>query len=394
MPEGPELFMTSRFINAVCHGKYFSGCVRKSDVSKCPPIHWHAKLYQIVAFSRGKELKLTLTDIRTENVTKDVTDESGCSLSSECRDALNIVFTFGLTGKFSFDSVDDIPKHAHLKFYTADNDMVLSYVDCMRFGKWTPDGKWKSDRGPCVLQEYELFRKNVLSNLGCSAFNKPICEVLLNQKYFNGVGNYLRAEILYRCGIRPFDEARSVLEGLSEETKVKSEKPDILYLCHSLSLEVVNLTQSAEQNGYSLYDEESDKAFITWLKCYNNINMNHISDHNRRTVWFAGDSGPMVPRDGKQKHRKRPHKEVSKKTTFGAEEGTIESTGGKNGSLYFSSDQQFEQKMLKPRRKREKKLNSVCNEEFINTKMQEEVKITNNVQEDWIAKRTRSRNGI
>jgi len=46
-----------------------------------------------------------------------------------------------------------------------------------------------------------------------------------------------------RCGIRPFDEARSVLEGLSEETKVKSEKPDILYLCHSLSLEVVNLTQ-------------------------------------------------------------------------------------------------------------------------------------------------------
>jgi len=158
MPEGPELFMTSRFINAVCHGKYFSGCVRKSDVSKCPPIHWHAKLYQIVAFSRGKELRLTLTDIRTENVTKDVTDESGCSLSSECRDALDIVFTFGLTGKFSFDSVDDIPKHAHLKFYTADNDMVLSYVDCMRFGKWTPDGKWKSDRGPCVLQEYELFR--------------------------------------------------------------------------------------------------------------------------------------------------------------------------------------------------------------------------------------------
>ena len=38
----------------------------------------------------------------------------------------------------------------------------------------------------------------MLENLEKSVFNKPICEVLLNQKYFNGIGNYLRAEILYR----------------------------------------------------------------------------------------------------------------------------------------------------------------------------------------------------
>ena len=43
-----------------------------------------------------------------------------------------------------------------------------------------------------------FFRNNVLQNLEAAAFNKPICEVLLNQKYFNGIGNYLRAEILYR----------------------------------------------------------------------------------------------------------------------------------------------------------------------------------------------------
>lgn len=41
-------------------------------------------------------------------------------------------------------------------------------------------------------------RENVLKNLEDRAFDKPICEVLLNQKYFNGIGNYLRAEILYR----------------------------------------------------------------------------------------------------------------------------------------------------------------------------------------------------
>lgn len=42
------------------------------------------------------------------------------------------------------------------------------------------------------------YRENVLSNLEDAAFDKPVCEALLNQKYFNGIGNYLRAEILYR----------------------------------------------------------------------------------------------------------------------------------------------------------------------------------------------------
>ena len=45
----------------------------------------------------------------------------------------------------------------------------------------------------------ENFRKNIVDNLGGPAFkNKAVCEVLLNQKFFNGIGNYLRAEILFR----------------------------------------------------------------------------------------------------------------------------------------------------------------------------------------------------
>ena len=43
-----------------------------------------------------------------------------------------------------------------------------------------------------------LYRKNVLDSVHKAVFKKPICEVLLDQKFFNGVGNYLRAEILYR----------------------------------------------------------------------------------------------------------------------------------------------------------------------------------------------------
>jgi endonuclease VIII-like 1 len=48
-----------------------------------------------------------------------------------------------------------------------------------------------------MLSQY-YFSENVLVNIEKPVFNKPICEVLLNQKYFNGIGNYLRAEICYR----------------------------------------------------------------------------------------------------------------------------------------------------------------------------------------------------
>ena len=76
---------------------------------------------------------------------------------------------------------------------------MLSFVDYRRFGRWEVDADWGTERGPCPITDYDNFRKNVINNLEDSSFNnKPICEVLLNQKYFNGIGNYLRAEILYR----------------------------------------------------------------------------------------------------------------------------------------------------------------------------------------------------
>lgn len=46
-------------------------------------------------------------------------------------------------------------------------------------------------------------RENVLRNLADKAFDRPICEALLDQRFFNGIGNYLRAEILYRSAGRP-----------------------------------------------------------------------------------------------------------------------------------------------------------------------------------------------
>ncbi|XP_011855790.1 PREDICTED: endonuclease 8-like 1 [Mandrillus leucophaeus] len=80
---------------------------------------------------------------------------------------------------------------------------------------------------------------------------------LLDQRFFNGIGNYLRAEILYRLKIPPFEKARSVLETLqqrrpslkltlSQKIKAKLQNPDLLELCHLVPKEVVQLGEAKD----------------------------------------------------------------------------------------------------------------------------------------------------
>jgi len=149
MPEGPELHLAGRFINHVCKGRVF-GRIFKSEISKCPPVTTDFPEFTILASSRGKELKLTLVenfDTKTAHTNKPR--------------LLDMLFTFGLAGKFDFQDASELEKHAHLNFFTCDKGpkMVLSFIDYMRFGKWKPNTDFSyKDRGPCVLTEYESFR--------------------------------------------------------------------------------------------------------------------------------------------------------------------------------------------------------------------------------------------
>ncbi|XP_019731556.1 endonuclease 8-like 1 isoform X2 [Hippocampus comes] len=319
MPEGPELHLASLFVNKMCEGVLFSGPVRKSEVSKSPDVAFACEAYRISAASRGKEVKLTLTPIKSDD-----------TKAKEAQQPMDIVFRFGMSGFFRFTAEGELPKHAHLCFYSKEKPRrVLSYVDARRFGSWQPHGTWQPDRGPCIMFEYKSFRENVVTHLSDRAFDRPICEVLLNQKYFNGIGNYLRAEILYRLKIPPFVPARTVLEGLESEDacedkkpvkndilnpkaartaqkiQVKNESADLLRLCHTVPLEVIHL-------GGKGYDpEKADYSdFEAWLQCYYVDGMKSMRDHNGRTMWFKGDPGPMAPKDPKSpKAKKRMKKE-------------------------------------------------------------------------------------
>ncbi|KAK2834459.1 hypothetical protein Q7C36_015160 [Tachysurus vachellii] len=314
MPEGPELYLASVFVNTACAGVLFTGAVEKSEVNKGVEVQFSSDSYQISATSRGKEVRLTLTPIKTDTRRE--------SRSGPNQSPMDVVFRFGMSGYFSFTAKSELPKHSHLRFYTKeDPQRVLSFVDVRRFGSWQPDGHWQKDRGPCVMLEYKSFRENVLSNLADKAFDRPVCEALLNQKYFNGIGNYLRAEILYRLRIPPFVKARTALEGLkphnentmnvkeeprteSEEKSAvdekKSDSQDLLSLCHTVPLEVVNL-------GGKGYDPQKRDytELVSWMQCYSVEGMNSARDHNGRTIWFKGVPGPMAPKASKSQKAKR-----------------------------------------------------------------------------------------
>ncbi|NXQ57585.1 NEIL1 Endonuclease, partial [Anthoscopus minutus] len=272
-----------------------------SAVGRGPEVPFRSEAYSISAIARGKELRLTLSalDPATGPPPQD------------------LVFRFGMSGSFRLCPAAELPRHAHLRFLTRESPpRALCFVDPRRFGSWRLGDAWQPERGPCVVSEYQAFRENVLKNLDDRAFDRPICEVLLNQKYFNGIGNYLRAEILFRLKIPPFEKARTVLEALTEQerrkkdpsltlskkVKLRQENPDLLELCHTVPMEVI----MAEKQLSDPEHLDNYAAFKNWLQCYLVPGMSSLRDRSGRTIWFQGEPGPMAPKG--QRPRKEPRK--------------------------------------------------------------------------------------
>ena len=105
----------------------------------------------------------------------------------------------------------------------------------------------------------------------------------MNQTYFNGIGNYLRAEILHRRSTPPFDKAKDSIDDA------------LLRMCKTVMEEAMELEEGI------LY-ENKDK-FNNWLRCYAKEGMDNLVDGQGRTIWFSPNVGPgqMKPKKGKKR---------------------------------------------------------------------------------------------
>jgi endonuclease VIII-like 1 len=255
MPELAELRLTSEFINKQAKGKVFNG-IRKNPIHKGKDVEVPFSAFSIEAQSRGKELLLTLKKLNSE-------------------DYIILLMTMGMSGHFGWVGIGTISKHSHLRFQTEGGS--LDFIDVRRFGKWKIVEDWSVGRGPDPTLEFQAFIRNIKDNLHKKDFDKPIHEVLMNQKYFNGIGNYLRAEILYRVNVNPFISAREAL----------TTCPEIYQLCKWAPTQAYKLGGGQLKDWENPFGDKGDpNSWRDFMLCYGNPNMLKIPDRNNRTFWF------------------------------------------------------------------------------------------------------------
>jgi endonuclease VIII-like 1 len=255
MPELAELKLTADFINAKSQQRAFIG-VKKNPVHKGKSIIIPFKSFNISAKNRGKELMLTISD-------------------NNSTEKKHLLMTMGMSGHFAYTYTTNEPKHSHLMFFTNDGT-TLSFVDVRRFGKWKWVNDWSPNRGPDPMAEFEDFKKHIKENINKTAFNHPIHLALMNQKYFNGVGNYIRAEVLGRIPeLNPFTEARVAIQKYPEILSLCKEIPSIAYMLGGGQLK--------DWVNPHIVDESDFKNFIRFYS--NKQRCIPIKDKNGRTFW-------------------------------------------------------------------------------------------------------------
>lgn len=100
-------------------------------------------------------------------------------------------------------------------------------------------GDFDYDRSPDPIYEHDEFMDHLQEIHKIKP--TPLWKILLDQKYFNGVGNYLRCELIHRMDLDPF--------ALEYDVCAIGE-----YLCELL------------EQAYEIVDQP--ERFRAWLQCY------------------------------------------------------------------------------------------------------------------------------
>lgn len=258
MPEISELRIMSDFINEKSNNKTF---IRAFHVAKGNvPNLFFDKKFKIVSSSRGKELFIDT-------------------------DKFKIFVFMGMSGNWKYVPTKDWneTKFIRLRFDDDSGYSLLLYGGYMG-PKYSVNKPFTgTKRGPDPVREFEKFKTNILENSNKTIFNKSLCEVLLNQEYFNGIGAYLTSEIIGRSELNPFLKFSEL------------EEDDIIKL--------INLTkkcceESYEFGGGELKDWQNpfQKSKIDdWLKFYGNKINCHKQQFGSRNIWISNKFKILKP---------------------------------------------------------------------------------------------------
>lgn len=249
MPEWAEVKISADYINANSKDKKF---IKLFNVIKGNTAveDTNYSNFNIIADTNGKELILKL-------------------------DNLTPIYVFmGMSGGWKYVPTTEWnnTKFVRLRF---DDETGHSLLLCGGYlgPKYSINSPFKgSKRGPDPVKDFDAFKQNILNNIDKNAFKQPIYEALLNQEYFNGIGNYLRSTILYYLDENPFLDAKTVIQTY----------PKVLDLCKEIPQKAYDL------NGGQLKDWENpfvkdSTEFDNWVFYQKGES---LKDSNDRTFWY------------------------------------------------------------------------------------------------------------
>jgi formamidopyrimidine-DNA glycosylase len=165
------------------------------------------------------------------------------------------IFGFGMTGAIKKSTE---AKHLSVCFTYGDDNQKIYYSSIRNFGHvWLQkdsDLDLKlSKLGPCILDCEPCQDQNIIK-IFRKKNKKAICQVLMDQSVFSGIGNYIKSEILYETKIHPLQ-------------KVENIPDDILISLYTSARKIADL--SLKCGGKSLYTYESLASQDFELKVYN-----------------------------------------------------------------------------------------------------------------------------
>jgi len=121
----------------------------------------------------------------------------------------NKIFNFhlGMTGGWS----NKIVKHCHFRVFDDRNEIF--FRDIRKFGKMRiiTQKQFNEKFKPSYDLLNDLYcKKSHLNFLEKINFKKSICSIIMDQKYFPGVGNYIKSEGLYISKIHPEEKWKNL----------------------------------------------------------------------------------------------------------------------------------------------------------------------------------------
>lgn len=197
--------------------------------------------------------------------------------------------TYGMSGQWTTTPPD---RNTAVILSYGDDPKSIGFHDVRRFGtlKFVKDEREHRKKleslGPDVLGDDvlppEIFAKRMLSKP-----NRTICEALMDQSVVAGIGNYLRAELLFSCGIDPW---RNVTD-ISSQEYVRLCEESARISRQSYSSQGASIKTYRDVNGSTGTSQFSFKVYAR-SKCPKGHEINNERDGGGRMVHWCPQCQP------------------------------------------------------------------------------------------------------